>query len=179
MFIPREDRIEIAGVQANAPDELDDPVSLLEQFERTGWTVTESGCWEWNGSRTWGRGGYGQLNQKGLVLKAHRVSYELYKGPVGDAWVLHNCDNPPCVRPDHLYLGDVRDNVRDMRSRNRGFDIPPQRGEASPSAKLTAEQVVEIRVALAEGAGLTELGRKYGVTKQAIYRIKKGLTWTP
>lgn len=81
------------------------------------------GCWVWDGSAN--PAGYGVVwtNDKALV-GAHRYSYELHIGPIPeDLHVLHRCDNPPCVRPGHLFLGTAADNVRDMvqkgRARNR------------------------------------------------------------
>lgn len=78
------------------------------------------GCWEWSGART---GGYGMLNlgrQLG-TKRAHILSYELNVGPTDGRWVLHRCDNPPCVRPEHLFLGDVVDNNRDMADKGRAW----------------------------------------------------------
>ncbi len=78
------------------------------------------GCWEWTGAKT---RGYGVINMgRGKGLKgAHRLSYEINVGPVGALWVLHRCDNPPCVRPDHLFLGTTADNTQDMMSKGRGW----------------------------------------------------------
>lgn len=82
--------------------------------------VTES-CWVWT-SATNDRG-YGKFSlggRQGKAEKAHRISYWLHYGVWPHTNVLHKCDNPPCVRPDHLYLGSIRDNSRDMMQRGRG-----------------------------------------------------------
>lgn len=77
------------------------------------------GCWEWQGSRL--PHGYGHLTIPGRgVPYAHRISWELTHGEIPDGlWVLHHCDNPPCVRPDHLFLGTAQDNVDDSIRKGR------------------------------------------------------------
>jgi len=70
-------------------------------------TRTAHGCWEWTGARD--QNGYGNLRIAGLWYKAHRYAYELTHGPVPDGMkVCHRCNNPPCCRPDHLWLGTDR-----------------------------------------------------------------------
>jgi hypothetical protein len=83
------------------------------------WTKvdTSGDCWEWTGKLN--DEGYGQFRHAG-ENSAHRTSWVLHHGPITDGlWVLHHCDNRRCVRPDHLYLGTVQDNVRDAMSRDR------------------------------------------------------------
>lgn len=73
------------------------------------------GCWEWQGYRL--PRGYGHFASS----SAHRRSWELTNGPIPEGrWVLHHCDNPPCVRPDHLYAGTASDNAQDRERRGRG-----------------------------------------------------------
>lgn len=79
-----------------------------------------NGCWEWQGVRN--NSGYGVLSigHSGRML-AHRFGWQLHRGPIPDGvHVLHTCDNPPCVNPDHLYLGTPADNARDRVERVRG-----------------------------------------------------------
>ena len=95
--------------------------SLDTLLREVGWTVTESGCWEWKGDRD--SGGYGMLNAKHLgfeYAKAHRVMYEHAVEPIPDGLLLrHKCDNPPCVNPEHLIPGTTADNARDKIERGR------------------------------------------------------------
>jgi hypothetical protein len=98
---------------------------LEDQLRAIGWTVTESGCWEWNGKRR-GRTPetcYGIFNARKLGYEnamAHRVMYECFVEPIPDGMqIRHKCDNPPCVNPDHLIPGTAADNSRDMVERRR------------------------------------------------------------
>jgi hypothetical protein len=86
---------------------------FLEQVTRS----TE-GCWIWNGGRE--KAGYGWIFVRGKKMAAHRLGYELFVGIIPSGlFVCHHCDNPPCVRPDHLFLGTRQDNFRDMRQKGR------------------------------------------------------------
>jgi hypothetical protein len=85
-----------------------------------------NGCWEWLAQTD--ERGYGRVTVKGKKIFAHRFSYELFVGPAADLFVLHSCDNPSCVRPDHLRLGTHADNMADMRARGRAHRRPsPER----------------------------------------------------
>jgi hypothetical protein len=92
-------------------------------FWRRAGRVPGAGCWEWQGGRK-GRGEYGTveiyLNGKRVRVFAHRVAWGLTHGPIAEGLcVLHHCDNPPCVRPDHLFLGTPQDNADDMVAKGR------------------------------------------------------------
>ena len=83
------------------------------KVEKTDW------CWIWTGARS--QFGYGNLTTNGKQENAHRVSWEIHFGPIPDGMrVLHACDNPPCVRPFHLFLGTQKDNNRDRETKGRG-----------------------------------------------------------
>lgn len=80
--------------------------------------LLDDGCWEWTGGRT--TAGYGECWVDRKVTYAHRAAYELWVGPIPPgASVLHRCDNPGCVRPDHLFVGDHNDNMADMTAKGR------------------------------------------------------------
>lgn len=90
--------------------------TLEDRFWRQ--VVRSATCWEWTGVRT--AKGYGRVSIAGRYIYVHRVSWEWHRGPIPPGLlVLHHCDNPPCVRPDHLWLGTMLDNVRDMDSKGR------------------------------------------------------------
>jgi hypothetical protein len=115
----------------------------------------ESGCWEWQGYvRPKGYGQIGNGNKK--VIDIHRASWLVHNGRIPEGmWILHHCDNRICGNPEHLYLGTVVENVRDMHARNR--DRKAQGIEAS-NGRLTTEQVEEIRRRYVKGE---TLGRGY------------------
>lgn len=88
-------------------------------------TVLNGECLEWMGTRN--EHGYGVVNlgKRGIKALAHRLSYAIYKGDISPGkGVLHKCDNPCCVLPEHLYLGTQQDNLKDMRDRNRAKPPP-------------------------------------------------------
>lgn len=136
-------------------------------------TKTDS-CWIWTGRK--GRGGYGVFDWKGTSILAHRASYELYVGKIPDGLdILHSCDNPICVNPEHLRPGTHLDNMRDMYSKGRR---KARFGENHHNAKLTWEQVYSIRCEYAKGdTTLKKLGAKYGVHAALIHRIIHESAW--
>lgn len=108
---------------------------------------------------------------------AHRAMYELTYGaiPAGKL-VCHRCDNPACVRPDHLFLGDPTDNSVDMVSKGRkrgGIGS----GESNPRSRLNAEQVAAIRLRGSQGERVMALATEYGVSDRQIYSILNNKSW--
>ncbi len=132
-----------------------------------------SGCWLWTGS-TVGRG-YGGIRVDGRSDRAHRVSWVLHHGPIPDGlWVRHVCDNPPCVRPDHLLLGTRQDNMNDMVERGRSWK---PWGERNPRSRLTDEQVADIRRRHQFRVVTYDmLAKEYGVSRHSISEICRGKT---
>lgn len=77
-----------------------------------------AGCWVWMGARD--QAGYGAVKVDGRMRRAARVAWELAYGPIPAGLnILHSCDNPPCVRPDHLMIGTQRANIQDMLAKGR------------------------------------------------------------
>jgi hypothetical protein len=154
------------------------PGPLAERF----WAkVDKSGtCWLWTAYRN--AKGYGVIKSPGddgPTLLAHRVAWELTYGPIpAGVQILHQCDCPPCVRPEHLFRGTNADNVADRVRKGRNGPRPTPRGEASPDAKLREFQVREIRARYAAG-GVTwrSLAREYGVSTGTVQKILEGRTW--
>lgn len=104
-----------------------DEKSLREKLE-TYIIVTDNGCWEWQGSRC--KSGYGHVSYLGKIKRTHRIYYELLNGKIPDKlFVCHKCDNPPCLNPDHLFLGTNQDNMLDAlkKGRLRTDGCPPPR----------------------------------------------------
>jgi len=141
------------------------------------------GCWIWTGSSD--KDGYGQIREAGRgspLLKAHRVSWEMVNGPIPEGLCLrHRCDNPPCVRPDHLTPGTLAQNNQDTASRGRQFyQVHPEhcpRGEKASGAKLTQVQVDEIRALRKQGYTQCRLAAQFGVTQANISMLLLGKTW--
>ena len=130
-------------------------------------------CWEYQGGLDKHR--YGQHEDKRVKrgpIKAHRLMWCLVVGDLDDAVnVLHQCDNPPCCNPAHLYLGSQTDNLADMWSKQRGHVW---------GAKLTREQVAEIRSKWRphDPHIANRLAEEYGVIPKTIRNIVRGVSWS-
>lgn len=143
-------------------------------------TVNERcGCWEWNGAK---RNGYGRMIVGSRTdgtrhsASAHRVAYEVWKGPIGEGLeVCHKCDNPSCINPDHLFLGTRADNMADRAMKGRNITFI---GEEQPRAKLTRKIVKNARWERAyKGTSFQELADRYGVCKRTMQDAINGKNW--
>ena len=135
-----------------------------------------TGCVLWAGAIN--NKGYGLIMvSKGYNRSTHRVAWELDNSssvPNG-LHVLHKCDTPACVNPNHLRLGSNADNVRDKMAKGR---MPVGADKPKPShTKLTLEKAENIRELARQGWSQKQLAAKYGVAKSLIFRIVKGLSW--
>ena len=127
-----------------------------------------SSCWLWTASTN--KNGYGKFRDaRWAHVTAHRFSWILANGPIPEGlWVLHRCDVPGCVNPDHLFLGTARDNNLDMMKKGRGRWIPPR--------KLTEDDVRAIRKRIPNET-LTAIAKDYGLHMTNISNIKRGITY--
>jgi hypothetical protein len=91
---------------------------ILERFRKKYIVNPDTGCWNWIGSKVPPLG-YGQFYVEGKLTRAHRFSYKTFVGDPGLFYVLHSCDNAPCVNPEHLFLGTQQDNMTDKRLKGR------------------------------------------------------------
>ena len=131
-----------------------------------------NGCTLWTGARgkygivCRGRGG------RSLYDAAHRFSYARTNGPIpAGLSVLHKCDNPLCVNPEHLFVGTQRENMNDMASKGRA---KPPCGERAWASKLDAAAVQVIR---ASSLPAKELAKTYGVSATSVYAVKSRTSW--
>ena len=153
--------------------------TLAQRFSRYT-EPREGGCVEWVGSRD--KNGYGRITTKvdGITraFRSHRLAWELAHGPIpAGLWVLHLCDNPPCVNLDHLLLGTARDNNHDMKAKGRARYVSPVlglKGTSNPSSKLTDSDVRAIRARKREGASNSAVGTEFGVDPSTVSRIAGG-----
>jgi len=134
-----------------------------------------SGCWIWLNCTTQPYGGYGAVNIGGRMVGAHRAVYSLVNGVTLDreTHVCHRCDVSLCVNPSHLFLGTHKENMSDCARKGRN-KFPIVRGISCHLAKLSEEQVLTIA---SSSKPLSALAEQFGVSKHAIYCIKKGKTW--
>lgn len=138
----------------------------------------ESGCWDWNGPKD--PKGYGRCGFKGRGYLPHRLSKYLYgemtwtELHTREVQILHECDNPACINPEHLSLGSNADNQMDKMKKGR-----QARGEKIYTAKLNAEDVRAIHRLFRTGfiGSKASVARKYGVDASTIGNILKGRTW--
>lgn len=139
------------------------------------------GCWEWQNARSSPKG-YGAFWFDGRQRPATHWAFRSFVGPIPDGHlVCHRCDNPPCVRPDHLFSGTVRDNALDMSAKGRApaqIDHSIRQGEKNPHAKLTWEKVREVRGRYEQGGiRIDELAALYGMSRSAVGHVLTGYRW--
>jgi len=130
-----------------------------------------SACWNWKKSLMWK--GYGQTWDGRLVVRAHRIAYMLANSVElsSDQHVIHTCDNRACCNPNHLVLGTNSDNMADKIAKDR-----QSKGQGTGTAKLTPEQIVEIRRDYPNEIRRVT-AKLFNVTPQAISHILNGNRW--
>jgi transposase len=147
--------------------------TVAERFWHNVDKDADGSCWEWTAAK----GGSGQ--EYGVFFPsredqwyAHRFSYKLANEDPADEMVLHKCDNPPCVNPDHLYLGDNSDNIEDAYNRDRRS----AKGEANPKANLSVEEVRQIKSRL-DDESCREIAEDLDIPRSTVVNISAGVSW--
>ena len=129
-------------------------------------------CWNWKASIK--PNGYGQFRLKEKIKYAHRTAWELTNGKIpDDICILHYCDNPKCCNPNHLFLGTHQDNIADRVAKGR-----TARGSKHYKAKLTEDNVKDIKKLLSNGILQKRIAKIYSVTSSIICDINRGKSWT-
>lgn len=151
-------------------------ITLKKKLEVRFWKNVQKGkddeCWLWTASKRSNR--YGAFRTGLKSNSAHRFSWELHFGKIPDGMVVcHKCDNPPCVNPNHLFLGTHAENQNDKKNKGRAA-----RGERNNKAKLTESDVRKIRILIEQGVSSREIGKKFNVLHSAILTIKNGKNWS-
>lgn len=137
----------------------------------------DTGCWLWTGSQNSSKRPMFQLNRRSE--KAHRIMAYLTKpGFKCPLHVLHHCDVPMCVNPEHLFLGTHQDNIKDREAKGRR---KAPKGELSSCAKLTEKDVIEIRTARKEGrltkADMPAWASRFGISIYGLHAVIFNATW--
>ncbi len=146
---------------------------MIERFMSKVMPEPNTGCWFWiGGTKTFG---YGNFSIKDRTYSSHRVSFQFFKHNIPKGFmVLHSCDNPYCVNPDHLYLGTHRDNMNDKIKRGRSAR---QKGSDHGGSKLIECDIIEIRALLKSGMKQKEIAQKFNVDPSTISYINIGRKW--
>lgn len=129
-------------------------------------------CWLWIGKLN--GYGYGAVRlADGSTIAAHRFSWEMHNNQIQEGlYVCHHCDNPRCVRPDHLFLGTQDDNIKDAKRKNR-----TAAGEGHGRHRLSLEQVISIRKERQSGTSLGDISKNYGISKGHASLICNNKLW--
>lgn len=167
MHVARKSR---TGTYAPPPHS---PERATERFHGNVDKGGDGGCWVWTG--TLNNKGYGRAGRR----YAHRIAWEMANGPIPPGlFVLHTCDNPPCVNPDHLGVGTAKDNSSDASRKGRLNGRPNRpKGEQNKSHVLTEDQVRFIRDARAAGESRRFLAEMFGVSRNEISRVTTRRLW--
>lgn len=151
---------------------------MTEKQRRRFWeyVLKTDGCWLWQGQVD--KDGYGMyvttLYNQRTTHKVHKLAFEECVGPVPlGLRVLHHCDNPPCVKPDHLFLGTQQDNLLDMCAKGR-----QARGENHGMRQLNTDDIIAIRRFKQERVPQHAIAKWFGVSEGNVSNILRGKRWS-
>lgn len=148
---------------------------MIERFYKYVSPEPNTGCWLW--IKKGDKDGYGSfwVNDFKKSIQAHRASYMIFKGIIPKGLlVCHSCDVTACVNPDHLFLGTAKDNVHDMYKKGRNRKLC---GENNDNAKLSKENVLEIKKLLDNDVYQVHIAKAFNVSQPLISLIKTGKLW--
>lgn len=149
-------------------------MNVADRFEAFVSPEPNSGCWLWTGAVD--SLGYGMFWMDGRSHRAHRVGFVLAGNTIqGKTIVMHRCDNPGCVNPQHLTAGTHKDNTVDAYRKGRRSN---HSGSRHGNAKFTEQDVLNMRDQYAKGASLSDLARDFSTSTQAVFIIVKRKGWT-
>jgi len=132
----------------------------------------EEECWPWLGGRF--KGGYGYFKCKALgpPMNASRAAWIIFHGEPGKSFICHTCDNRECCNPSHLFLGTPKENMEDCARKGR-----ISHGIHRHNARLTDDDVREMRRLRSEGAKYTDLMARFGIAKSTVAHVISGDSW--
>lgn len=134
----------------------------------------ESGCWEW--TKALSTKGYGVFTIEDRWTLAHRAAFISRNGPIADEMlVLHRCDNPKCINPDHLFLGSHSDNMKDCISKGRR---PPKTGSRNKMSRFKEADIIEMRAMRSQGAMIKDIAKKFSTSKNHVSAILNRRSWS-
>lgn len=138
------------------------------------YTVSETGCWICTSHSRRKEAGYIQVTRNQIHQNMTRLIWEHFHGsPPGEKLVCHTCDYPPCINPEHLFLGTTQENATDMVQKGRSLQ-----GERNPATQLSSVQVLDIRRRFRAGETLKRLAKEFGLDHVSICLITTRKTWT-
>ena len=191
-YLRRKERLHAMGLTSNGKlwnprPRLTMDQAIADAADRFWQKVSRGdGCWLWMAGKN--RQGYGKFVVGGKTIGAHRIAYRLEHGSMPDSLVLHHCDNPQCVRPDHLFTGTPADNMADKVVKGRQArgaklsaallgKVKALRGSDCHQAKLTEADIPHLRAMHAAGDGLSVIAARFSVSKQAVLNAARRKTW--
>lgn len=152
---------------------IDTPKNLGKCARDRFWeyVIKSDACWIWNGYKN--QRGYGYIKVIGKFIQTHRMSWVMHYGDIPEGLcVLHKCDNPSCVRPDHLFIGTFHDNTLDAMKKGRIC-----KGEQVGISKLKEWQVLKIRSLYLEGISITNIAKRFAMSRAETSKIIHRNVW--